>query len=48
VPDSTPLSPQQRKAAARLLSAAAPVAEELARVSGLGVRDLLSGLPGLG
>jgi poly(A) polymerase len=29
VPDSTPLSPQQRKAAARLLSAAAPVAEEL-------------------
>ena len=29
VPDSTPLSPQQRKAAGRLLSAAAPVAEEL-------------------
>ena len=29
VPDSTRLSPQQRKAAARLLSAAAPVVEEL-------------------
>src|SRR5262245_2025754 len=29
VPDSTPLSPQQHKAAGRLLSAAAPVAEEL-------------------